>query len=573
MHFPTPKRAMPTARTAAYLAAIACAFASPARHRAAPPAGPQIPFSRLDTWRLEVPEPGAAVIRDSAAWWTLWRYFGRYYSSDENLAQPDSFAHPPPVDFREFMIIAVGYGSTSGCGNHAVYINRIESDGRHIRVVLGPDEPPEPELTCMMIIHPVDVVTIPKDRRRVTFVGARPDQPVPPRARWLTRPSVDAALDSGSSVLKVVSWRVLPSDSTLSFKDLRRLAHGAAAGVGPGVGLLANPRVKASPELLAILGSGPRASRLAQELLFQLHGDALAADRRADTTALAIVIAGLRDADHPDVARLLAHNRTVRKHEALLRGLIHEVRHDSVTCSLALEAYASRWPLQHEFPTSGPADRGRAYEVVSCEGPPDLGRRELPRVRVVHACGTTFRIRNERTGASDITWDVRETGETGQVALPPRGRRPYSESFLTTVSRGTLRLYQDGRMFTIIGNSGGRPCAEGDTIPPIVPTARLFFPDDTGRSVARAADSPTRYYRTLIQVTFYDTTGGDQVRRAMEHWHSTIVAGGPYPTPYILRLPDPGSTWSAFDSLLGALRGEPGVQDVVPVIVRERLRP
>jgi len=59
----------------------------------------------------------------------------------------------------------------------------------------------------------------------------------------------------------------------------------------------------------------------------------------------------------------------------------------------------------------------------------------------------------------------------------------------------------------------------------------------------------------------------------MEHWHSTIVAGGPYPTPYILRLPDPGSTWSAFDSLLGALRGEPGVQDVVPVIVRERLRP
>src|SRR5881296_1739739 len=293
MHFATAKRSMPTVRTAAYLAVIACAVPSPAHQRVGPPAGPQIPFSRLDTWRLEVPEPGVAVIRDSAAWWTLWRYFGRYYSSDWNLSQPDSFAHPPPVDFREFTIIAVGYGSTSGCGNRAIYINRIESDGRHIRIVLGPDEPPEPEFTCMMIIHPVDVVTIPKDRRRVAFVGARPDHPVPPRAHWLTRPSVDAALDSGSSVLKVVSWRVLPSDSTLSFKDLRRLANGAAAGVGPAVGLLANPGVKASVELLTILGRGPHASGLARELLFQLHGDALARDARADTAALAMVIEGL----------------------------------------------------------------------------------------------------------------------------------------------------------------------------------------------------------------------------------------------------------------------------------------
>src|SRR6266516_322979 len=180
------------------------------------------------------------------------------------------------------------------------------------------------------------------------------------------------------------------------------------------------------------------------------------------------------------------------------------------------------------------------------------------------------------------TWDVANCPEcASSTPAAPRSASATSEQWLRTSPGtygrperpGTLRLYQDGRMFAIIGNSGGRPCAEGDTIPPIVPTARLFFPDDTGRSVAPAADSPARYYRSLIQVTFYDTTGGDQVRRAMEHWHSAIVAGGPYPTPYILRLPDPGSTWSAFDSLLGALRGEPGVQDVVPVIVRERLRP
>jgi hypothetical protein len=526
---------MPTVRTAAYLAAIACAVASPARHHASPAAGPQIPFSRLDTWRLEVPEPGVAVIRDSAAWWTLWRYFGRYYSSGWDAPQPDSFAKPPHVDFREFMVIAVGYGATSGCGNRAIYINRIESDRRHIRVVLGPDEHPEPEITCMMLIHPVDVVTIPKDRRRVTFLGARTDHPVPPRARWLTRPSVDAALDSGSSVLKVVSWRVLPSDSTLSFEDLRRLAQGAAAGVGPGVGLLANPRVKASVELLTILGRGPHASQLAQELLFQLHGDALARDPRADTAALAMVIEALHGGDHPDIAQPLSRNPVVRDDERLLRELIQQLRGDSVTCHAALASYASRWPLERELPAID-ARAARMSQSIGCDRPRDLARRELPRVRVVHACGTTFRVRNELAVAADISWDLSETGESGHVALPPRGRRPYHEFFLTTASRGTLHLYRDGRMFTIIGNRGGRACQESDTVPPIVPLARVFVPDDTGWSVMLASDTALRYYRTLVRVAFYDTTGGDQVRRDIERWGATIA--------------------------------EPGVQDVYPIVVR-----
>lgn len=525
-----------------------------------------IAFTHLDTGRLEGLEPGTALIRDSMAWRTLWWYFGREYRSEWNAPLPDSIATPPPVDFTRNVIVAVSSRAFRGCG--APYISRVEGDGHRLRVVLGPVEDPELPMICEGI--GLEAVLVPGRWRQVSVVGPRPEYIVPPPAKWWAKPSVDAALDSGRSVLKDVSWRVLPRDSTLSLKELRRLARGASEGTGPSLGLLGNPRVKASPELLAILGRGPRASRLAQELLFQRHGDALASDHRADTTALAIVIAGLRDADHPDVARLLANNPTVRGHEALLRGLIREVRRDSVTCSVALKAYAARWPLQHEFPTSGPPDRGHAYELVGCEGPPDLRRRELPGVRVVHACGTTFRIRNELTVASDITWEVPEAGESGHVVLPPRARRPYREVFLTTASRGSLRLYRDGRMFAIIGNSGGRPCAESDTLPPIVPLARLFFPDDTGRSVVPASDSTVRFYRTLMRLTFYDTTGGDQVRSTLEHWHAAIVAGGPYPTPYLLRLPDPGSTSSAFDSLLGALRDTPGVQDAFPVIVRER---
>ncbi len=530
-----------------------------------------IAFTRLDM-RLEGLEPGTAVIRDSVAWRTLWWYFGREYRSAWDSPLPDSIATPPPVDFARNVIVAVN-ATFGGCNDEA--ITRIDSHGARLRVVLGLAEPPPVGMVCFTypeVGSTLEAVVVPGRWRQVSFVGARPEYVVPSPANWWAKPSVDAALDTGRSVLKDVSWRVLPRDSTLSLKDLRRLAQGASEGVGPGLGLLGNPRVRGTSELLTVLGRGAHASLLARELLFQLHGDALARDARADTAALATVIEGMHGGDHPDIAQPLARNGAVLASERLLRRLIEQVRGDSVTCHAALAIYASRWPLEREVPAIDPHG-ARFSQSIGCDGPPDLTRLALPTIRVAHLCGTMFRLRNELATAADITWDVPGTGEVGHLVLLPRGHRPHSEGWLTTLNRGTLRLYRDGRMFAIIGNSGGRPCQDADTIPPVVPLARLFFPDDTGQSVAPAADSPARYYRTLIQVTFYDTTDGDQVRRAMEHWHSTIVAGGPYPTPYILRLPDPGSTWSAFDSLLGALRGEPGVQDVVPVIVRERLRP
>ena len=531
-----------------------------------------VPFTRLATYALEVDEPGVAVIRDSVQWSTLWRYFGREYRSGGETRLPDSIATPPRVDFDHDMIIAVTPARRLGCST-TTYINRIESDGDRLRVVLGPDDLTRQPMFCVEPFGSMlEAAVVPREWQHVTFVEAQPAYPIPPRAPWWTRPSVDAALDSENSVLKRVSWRVLSRDSTLPLKELRRLTEGAAAEVGPANGLLANPRVTASVELLTILGRGPHPSGLAQELLFQLHGDALASDPRADTAALAMVIERLHGGDHLDIAQPLARNPVVRDDERLLRRLIQHTGGDSVTCHAALAIYASRWPLERELPSIDPR-LARFSESIGCAGPPDLTRLVLPTIRVAHLCGTMFRLRNEFATGADISWDVPGTGEAGHLVLPPRGHRPYSEGWLTTLNRGTLRLYRDGRMFAIIGNSGGRTCQVSDTVPPGIPLARFFFPDDTGQWVVPASDSTVRYYRTLMRVAFYDTTGGDQVRRALEHRHATIVAGGPYPSPYILRVPDPGSTWSAFDSLLGALRDEPGVQDVFPVAVRERVRP
>src|SRR2546430_417078 len=150
-------------------------------------------------------------------------------------------------------------------------------------------------------------------------------------ARWWTPPSIEAALDTGQSALKLLSWRRLTRDSTLPFSDLRRLAVAAAAQVGPGLGLLGNPRVRSSVELLTILRSVPRA----RELLFRLHAYAVARDQRADTASLEVIIDGLRrGGDHPDLAYLLVRNKSVQEDEPLLRSLHYVVQGDSAACSV-----------------------------------------------------------------------------------------------------------------------------------------------------------------------------------------------------------------------------------------------
>src|SRR5690242_19119483 len=320
----------------------------------------QIALTRLNTDDLEIGESGVLVIRDSASWIRLWRYFGREY-------RPDRVATPPTVDFARYTIVAVGYGARSGCGNRAFYINRLESAKDRIRVVLGPDEPPRPELTCMMIINPVDAVVVERDSRRLTFVAARAGYPIPPRAQWLTPPSVDAALDTGRSVRKQVAWRVLPRDSTRPFNDLRRLARAASAGIGPGLDLLANARVRRSPELLTILGTGPHALPLAREYLFQLHADRVATDPASDTAAFWIILEKLQGDEHPDIARSLVDNRALRKNSLLLRELIRKVWRDSVTCHAAARVYLSHWPSPSDYYMSSP-----------CQPPSDLTRLRRP---------------------------------------------------------------------------------------------------------------------------------------------------------------------------------------------------
>src|SRR5437870_11145475 len=215
-----------------------------------------VPFTRLATYALEVDEPGVAVIRDSVQWSTLWRYFAREYRSGGETRLPDSIATPPRVDFDHDMIIAVTPARRLGCST-TTYINRIESDGDRLRVVLGPDDLTRQPMFCVEPFGSMlEAAVVPREWQHVTFVEAQPAYPIPPRAPWWTRPSVDAALDSENSVLKRVSWRGLSHDSTPAPKDPERLPEGAAAEGGASHGLLAHPRVEPRVAILTRLPCG-----------------------------------------------------------------------------------------------------------------------------------------------------------------------------------------------------------------------------------------------------------------------------------------------------------------------------
>ena len=95
---------------------------------------------------------------------------------------------------------------------------------------------------------------------------------------------------------------------------------------------------------------------------------------------------------------------------------------------------------------------------------------------------------------------------------------------------------------------------------PALPADAYFFPTDTALSVLSPNDTVTRYYRTVIGIRFADSTSGTTVRRVLSAYHATIIGGASHMGMYIVRIPDPGPTWAALDSITTAIRHESGVE-------------
>jgi subtilisin family serine protease len=66
--------------------------------------------------------------------------------------------------------------------------------------------------------------------------------------------------------------------------------------------------------------------------------------------------------------------------------------------------------------------------------------------------------------------------------------------------------------------------------------------------------------RNYVNITFDDTTSGVTVRRIFAKYGAEVVGGHQTTGAYIIRIPDPGPTWAAVDSVIALMDAEPGVR-------------
>lgn len=111
---------------------------------------------------------GAWLFRDSVALSEFW-----LAHAPRNAAA--SIRRLSPIDWSREKVVAVSYGSYSGCGPHK-YVNRIELRADTIVVLVGPDSLYEgpPIVTCDAVVSSTDFVMVPRPRGAVVVRPANP---------------------------------------------------------------------------------------------------------------------------------------------------------------------------------------------------------------------------------------------------------------------------------------------------------------------------------------------------------------------------------------------------------------
>lgn len=117
---------------------------------------------------LHVRKSQTRVFRDSASW-------GQFWNEHISLFDENHQLYPPtPVNFDHRIVVAVFWGCHYvGCRDSVNAINGIYKVGDQVKVRIGslPDLGP-----CRATQLPVQVVTIPRTKKAIEFVGKVPEQ-------------------------------------------------------------------------------------------------------------------------------------------------------------------------------------------------------------------------------------------------------------------------------------------------------------------------------------------------------------------------------------------------------------
>lgn len=127
-----------------------------------------------------------------------------------------------------------------------------------------------------------------------------------------------------------------------------------------------------------------------------------------------------------------------------------------------------------------------------------------------------------------------------------------ASSGLAVVSCGSAAYWQRPGLATALQEDTTRPAMPGE----------LNLPQDSTFTVRRPDDNRSLYYRNIVGIVFDDTTAGATIRAVISRYEGKIIGGSPHTGSfgaYIVQVPDPGSSFDAFDALLNRIGREPGV--------------
>ncbi len=110
--------------------------------------------------------------------------------------------------------------------------------------------------------------------------------------------------------------------------------------------------------------------------------------------------------------------------------------------------------------------------------------------------------------------------------------------------------------------------SDADTTRPAIPPS-AFFPYDSTIVTAPPGDTMNVFFRNIIGIRFDDSTSGSTIRSLFQRYQAEIIGGLSNAREYIVRIPDPGSSWEAYDGLMRQLNEmEPGIRYAAPMSYR-----
>jgi hypothetical protein len=98
---------------------------------------------------------------------------------------------------------------------------------------------------------------------------------------------------------------------------------------------------------------------------------------------------------------------------------------------------------------------------------------------------------------------------------------------------------------------------------------------DSSDTVVKPSEPAIRYIRNRFDVWFADSLSGPEACRVLKRHKATVVGSAKDASGagiYTIAVPDPGTNWNAWETLLERLRAEPGFRHVYGISYGGQLR-